>query len=67
LSGYFRERRGENHHAVKMTGEQVRELRRLVHGVGLCVPCAGKLLEIPVHTSTLWDAANYVTWRHVAD
>lgn len=57
--------KGEKHHAAKLTEAQVRELRRLVEQVGVCVPCAGKVLGLRISRKTLWDAANYVTWIHV--
>lgn len=63
MSGYARERRGEAHHNAKLTDAKVRELRRLVEQKGICITCAAKLIGIS--KSAAWDAASYVTWRHV--
>jgi len=63
MTGYARRHRGEAHHSAKLTDAKVRELRRLVEDVGVCIACAAKVVGIS--KSAAWDAANYVTWRHV--
>lgn len=63
MSGYTRQRRGEAHHAAKLTEAKVRELRRMVEEKDICITCAAKLLD--VGRNAAWDAARYVTWRHV--
>ena len=57
---------GQDHHSAKLTEGAVRELRRLV-GLDVCVPCAIKVLGLSVRPCTAWEAANYMTWRHVRD
>jgi hypothetical protein len=57
---------GENHPSVKMTEKDVRELRRLV-AMDVCVNCAVKILGLNVSQTTAWEAANFMTWRHVHD
>jgi molybdenum-dependent DNA-binding transcriptional regulator ModE len=63
MTGYARTRVGEAHHNAKLTEEKVKELRRLVEEVGVCIVCAAKLMG--VSKGAAWDAARYVTWRHV--
>jgi len=65
VTGYARSRRGEAHHSARLTEHDVRELRRLVERLGVCVPCAGKVLGLRISRGSLWDAASYKTWRHV--
>jgi hypothetical protein len=57
---------GEGHHNSKLTEPQVKEVRRMV-SEGVCLKCTRIILGITCSNSTLWDAANYTTWRHVRD
>lgn len=56
---------GSDHHCAKLTVAQVREARYLKEKMGLCQGCIAVLVGAHVHPQTLWDALNYVTWRHV--
>ena len=56
---------GEQHHAAKLTEAQVRELRRLVHDVGLCTRCANKVVAPNVSAQSAYEAAHFYTWKHV--
>lgn len=56
---------GEHHHCAKLTEAKVRELRRLVHDVGICSVCAGKIVCPEISSATVYDAVNFYTWKHV--
>lgn len=56
---------GESHHGAKLTEAKVRELRRLVHEVGLCHCCAHRLVAPEVKKQTVYDAVHFYTWKHV--
>lgn len=56
---------GEGHHCAQLTEEKVIELRRLVNEVGTCYKCAGKIVCPTVSCRAVWDAVNFVTWKHV--
>lgn len=64
-AGYSSSRRGEEHHNAKLTEDKVRELRRLVEEVDICIACAAKI--VGVNKGTAWDAVHYKTWKHVGE
>jgi len=56
-------RKGESHHAAKLTADKVRQMRQLSWEYGLCTKCIAKMFEVKY--ATAWEAINLHTWKHV--
>lgn len=57
---------GEHHHAARLNETIVRRARAYKEEHDLCIGCIMKLLDLqPQQRQALYDAINYVTWKHV--
>lgn len=63
MNRHFNHKRGEAHHAARLTESEVRRMRELKEDYDLCVRCIAILFDKPYPTT--WEAINYQTWRHV--
>jgi len=54
-------RRGEAHHAARLSADQVTEIRRRL--VAALTPYPALALEFKVSTTTIWNIAHHLTWK----
>ncbi len=57
--------KGEKHANAKLTEAKVRAIRYLYWVKHINTTCLSRLYGY--HPQTLWDCANYVTWKDVPD
>ena len=57
---------GESHHAARLNESIVRQARIYREQHDLCIGCIAKLLHLNrQQKQALYDAVNYITWKHV--
>lgn len=54
---------GADHHAARLTGDVVRQLRTLHYDRGVCIKCAATLAGVRYQTA--YEAICFLTWKHV--